>query len=303
MTFAVRRLLVICAAMVACGTVAATLPAGATAPAPHEAASSASGLHPKKPAHAGSRYLALGDSVPFGFREATNTPTPDYTKPDTFVGYPEDVAADLSLNLTNAACPGETTASFIDVTAPSNGCEPPGYRSLFPLHVAYSGSQFDFAIQFLRRHPQTRLVSLMIGANDGFLCQKQTADHCTSEFPALLERVGRNVATILDRIRHTARYHGQIVIVNYYSLDYTDPVDTLQSQGLNRAVDGAAQPFDVEIADGFGAFRQAAAQAGGHTCAAGLLTTLGAGGCGVHPSVAGQAVLAGAAERVVRKRG
>lgn len=304
MTSAVRKLLVIGVAMVAGGAVAAALPAGAAPPPSHRVADHPSvHLRPDPPVRAGSPYLALGDSVPFGFREAANKPTPDYTKPDTFVGYPEDVAADLSLKLTNAACPGETSASFIDVTAPSNGCEPPGYRSLFPLHVAYSGSQLDFAVQYLRRHPQTRLVSVMLGANDGFLCEKQTADRCTSEFPALLDKIGANIATILAAIRHRAHYRGQLVIVTYYSLDYTDPLATAQSEGINKAVDTAAQPFDVEVADGFGAFRSAAAQVDGKTCAAGLLTMLSTGGCGVHPSLAGQALLAGAVEQAVRKQG
>jgi lysophospholipase L1-like esterase len=250
----------------------------------------------------GSGYLALGDSVVFGYREADNLPTPDYSQPDTFVGYPEDVAADLSLNVTNASCPGETSASLIDATAPSNGCEN-GYRAAFPLHTAYSGSQLDFAVQFLRTHHQTRLVSLMIGANDGFLCQKTTPDQCQSELPALLQKVGANVATILQRIRDDAHYNGQIVIVNYYSLDYRSAVQNGLSQALNGAVDAAAQPFDVQVADGFAAFQSAALQTGGDTCAAGLLTTLPTGGCGthVHPSVTGQALLAEAVDRAVRK--
>ncbi len=284
-----RKLLTLIAAMALGGGVAVALPASAS---PHESHGHA--------VRAGSGYLALGDSVPFGFREAANAPTPDYTQPDTFVGYPEDVAANLSLDETNAACPGETSSSLIDVTAPSNGCEN-GYRLAFPLHVSYSGPQLAFAVHFLRSHHQTRLVSLMIGANDGFLCQNTTADHCASELPAVLQTIATNVGTILRTIRHHGDYEGQIVVVNYYSLDYTSPVQNGLSQALNQAIDAAAAPFGVEIADGFGAFQQAAAQAGGNTCAAGLLTTLTTGGCGVHPSVAGQAVLAGAVERVVRK--
>jgi lysophospholipase L1-like esterase len=258
------------------------------------------------PVQSGSTYLALGDSVPFGYREAANLPAPNYPDAASFVGYPEDVAADLSLHVRNAACPGETSTSFIDSSAPSNGCERspsggPGYRSAFPLHVAYQGSQLHYAIRYLRAHPGVRLVSLMIGANDGFLCQETTADHCASELPAVLAKVAANVTTILQRLRGEAGYSGQIVVVNYYSLDYSSALQNAQSQALNNALDSAAQPFDVEIADGFGAFQQAAAQAGGNSCTAGLLTTLTTGGCGVHPSVAGQQLLAGAVERVVVK--
>jgi lysophospholipase L1-like esterase len=291
-----RRLLALIAVPAAAAGVAMSLPAGAD--------TDVAQVHKVR---AGFGYLALGDSVPFGFRESDNPPPPDYSKPDTFVGYPEDVAADLSLVGTNASCPGETSTSLITGTAPSNGCEgtatSPGYRDLHPLHVDYSDSQLDFAVKFLQRHRETRLVSLTIGANDGFLCQRTTADHCAGELPTVLQTIGQNVATILGRIRQDAHYVGQIVIVNYYSLDYRDPTQDALSTALNTALDDAAAPFDVAIADGFGAFEAAAAQAGGSTCTAGLLTMLSTGTCGthVHPSVAGQQVLAGAVERVVRK--
>jgi lysophospholipase L1-like esterase len=142
----------------------------------------------------------------------------------------------------------------------------------------------------------------MIGANDGFLCQATTADKCASELPGVLTKISANVKTILSQIRGAGGYRHQIVIVNYYSTDYTDPVQNAQSQALNQAMDSAAKPFHVAIADGYGTFQRAAAQAGGNTCAAGLLTTLTTGGCGVHPSVAGQELLAGAVERVISQR-
>ena len=257
------------------------------------------------PAPSASDYLALGDSVTFGYRESANLPTPDYSDASTFVGYPEDVAAGLGLNVANAACPGETSTSLIEPNVLSNGCENspgggPGYRTLYPLHVSYSGTQLQYALRFLRTHPHTELVSLMIGANDGFLCEATTADHCATELPAVLKQVSSNVADILWSIRHLARYHRQIVIVNYYSLDYSNPTDNAGSEALNQAVDSAAQPFDVRIADGFSAFQNAAVQSSGDTCNAGLLTQLTTGGCGIHPSVAGQALLALAVEKAIR---
>ncbi len=54
----------------------------------------------------------------------------------------------------------------------------PGYRTMFPLHVKYSGSQLDYAVSYLKTHKNVRLVSLMIGANDLFVCEETTADHC-----------------------------------------------------------------------------------------------------------------------------
>jgi hypothetical protein len=53
------------------------------------------------------------------------------------------------------------------------------------------------------------------------------------------------------------------------------------------------------IADGFGAMQEAAAVSGGDLCAAGLLIALPTGGCDVHPTLAGQKVLARALGEVL----
>jgi lysophospholipase L1-like esterase len=257
--------------------------------------------------HAAARgYLALGDSVSFGYVEPNTSPPPTYGDASSFVGYPEDVAAALGLRVANAACPGETSASLVDTSAQSNGCESspgggPGYRTAYPLHVDYAGSQIAYAVKYLRTHRDTRLVSLMIGANDAFLCQRATPDQCATELPATLAQISGNVIKILSAIRHRSRYRGQIVIVNYYSLDYSNPVANGQSQLLDQAMNTAAEPFRVEVADGFGAFQAAALQSGGDSCKAGLLTQLTSGSCGIHPSAAGQAVLALAVAKVVKK--
>ena len=265
----------------------------------------------------GSDYLALGDSVSFGYRESTTVPAPDYTSAANFVGFPEDVASALGLNLANAACPGETSSSFLNASALSNGCEnhpsstgaleAGGYRSLYPLHVSYTGSQMAFALAYLHSHPRTTLITLMIGANDGFICQETTADQCASptELGPVLATVTANVHTILQTLRVTAHYKGQIVLVNYYATNYANPLDSLASTYLNKALDAGGAGFNVEIADGYGAFEQAASFSAGDTCAAGLLTRPFSGttfsGCGVHPSVAGQALLAQTVEATVKK--
>jgi hypothetical protein len=72
-------------------------------------------------------YLALGDSIVFGYRPLPSFA--DYRNPAAFTAYPEDVARALKLNLVNAACPGETTASMINTGAPSNGCETNAHRA------------------------------------------------------------------------------------------------------------------------------------------------------------------------------
>jgi lysophospholipase L1-like esterase len=257
----------------------------------------------------GSGYLALGDSVTFGFEEQQVVPGPNYPDASSFVAYPELLGKELHLTVANAACSGETSSSLIDATAQSNGCEnspsgAPGYRTQFPLHVNYSGSQLAYAVSYLKKHHNVRLVSLMIGANDFFVCQETTPDKCASftEQAGVIGTVEKNVATILTAIRKQAKYNGQIVIVNYYTLNYADQTAVQQSALLNQSVDGAARPFHVEVADGFGEFGAAAAHSGGSSCTAGLITQLTGAPtpCGIHPSYAGQSLLAQAVENAIR---
>jgi lysophospholipase L1-like esterase len=253
--------------------------------------------------HARRGYLALGDSVPFGYQPSAVDP--DYTDPDNFVGYPEVLARHKRFRLVNASCPGETTASLIDASAQSNGCEnrldsKPGYRTSYPLHTSYSGSQLGFAVSYLRSHHRTRLVSLTVGANDLFVCQATHPGGCTgTDFAAMAAQVEKNVGTILWTLRHRAHYRHRIVLVSYYSTDYGNPVVTAGISALNAAVARAASAHRALIADGFGAMQEAAAVSGGDLCAAGLLIALPTGGCDVHPTLAGQKVLARALGEVL----
>ncbi len=254
------------------------------------------------PVTGGSTYLSLGDSVTFGYMEAGVVPAPDYHNPASFLGYPEQLGAQLHLRVVNPACPGETSASLINASALSNGCEN-AYRKAYPLHVSYGGSQLAYAVAFLRRNRNVRLVSLMIGANDLFICQRMTSDSClkTSEQNALFAQVSANVRRILSAVRNQAGYRGQLAILNYYSLDYSSSVINTITSGLNRALDTAARPFGVEVTGSFGLFQTASARSAGSTCIAGLLTQLGKPGiCGVHPSYAGSALLAQSLLRTIR---
>ena len=247
-------------------------------------------------------YLALGDSIAFGYRPA---PWADYRNPASFTGYPEDLAAALKLNLVNAACPGETTASMINPGAPSNGCETnarggPGYRAMFPLHVSYRGSQLSFAVHYLQQHPDTRLVTIGIGANDLFRCQAVTADHCGgSDLGPTLAEVTSNLNIILGALRNQARYQDRLVVLSYYAEKYDDPASVTPIEALNAAIAGPAARYGALLADGFAAFRAAAAQAGGDTCAAGLRVKLASGGCDLHPSARGAQVLATAIQEAI----
>src|SRR5690242_16106717 len=204
------------------------------------------------PAQATARhggYLALGDSVAFGYRPNAGAA---YLNAANFSGYAEKYAALRELRVANASCPGETTGSLLVVTAPSNGCEN-GYRLAYPLHVSYAGAQIDYAVQYLRTHRDTRLVTLTIGANDMFLCQNTTPDQCTGpDFQVALNQLSRHLAAILSAVR--AVYRGDLALVSYYSLDYRDPTQVAQVKALDSALIQVTRRFHGKVADGFTAF-------------------------------------------------
>ena len=246
---------------------------------------------------ASGSYLALGDSVPFGFRGGLSTAYKDAT---SFVGYPELVGKNLGLEVINATCPGETTASFLDATAPSNGCEnrpgsDAGFRDSFPLHVAYDSPaqpQMEYALETLRRTKDVRLITVQVGANDGFLCQATTADQCQSaaELQGVGQAIQTNLGKILSTLRGAGHYDGKIVVVNYYALDYDSPLATASSL-MNAVIAGVAAANGATVADAFTAFQKAAAGSGGNAVTAGLVLPND-----VHPSEKGQRLLADTVE-------
>jgi lysophospholipase L1-like esterase len=250
---------------------------------------------------ANGTYLALGDSVAFGYVPPEAVPSPNYLVAHSFVGYPEYLAQQLDVRVTNAACPGETTASLLFAGAQSNGCEnslgsPVGYSTLYPLHVQYQGTQMDYALHYLAAHKHTRLITIDIGANDAFLCEETTADHCTSraELGAVAGEIAGNLGTIFHDLRVVAGYQGPIVALSYYSLSYSDPTQIAVAQFLNSVIAGVTTAYGGIVANGFAAFEGPSLAFGGDPCAAGLLIKLPDGTCNIHPSPAGHKLLAAA---------
>lgn len=255
------------------------------------------------PAQADQRphqYLALGDSVAFGFN-----PLLDRTDANNFVGYPEIVANLLRPHrqLANASCPGEASGGFISFDGLDNVCRP--YRAFFPLHVTYSTPQLEYAVDYLRHNPRTDLVTIDIGANDLFVLQRDCGGNlgCVQDgLPALLADLKANLTVIYSAI-HQTRYRGNLVAVTYYLTDYNDSVGVRVIGAINTAVAQVTRRFGGDVADGFGRFRRAAAPFGGDSCAAGLLIVLPTGGCDIHPSPAGRDLLAAAVYSIVGGEG
>jgi lysophospholipase L1-like esterase len=240
--------------------------------------------------------LVLGDSVPFAYIASAGY---EYVNPLNFHGFADYLSQILGFSSVDAGCPGETTGSFLSSTAPDNGCR--AYRAEFPLHVAYGGTQLAFAQQYLKTHSDVKLVSITLGANDGFLLENSCASAADptacieAGLPAVLTAVATNMATILADLRATG-YGGVIVVNNYYSTDYSDPAGTELTKLLDKAIVTPTAAYGAVVANLFTAFNTIASASafGGKTCNAGLLNASVANQllCDVHPSQSGHMIIA-----------
>lgn len=244
-------------------------------------------------------YLALGDSVAFG-----TSPLLNPSNAGNFIGYPSIVAQTLGMEVTNSACPGEATGSFISLTGLDNVCRfyrfGSPFNPPFPLHTSYTGTQLSFAVNFLAHNPQTRLVSLGLDANDFFRLTSGPGTPWPPSTCFVADLVTyfatcavQNLETILSAVR--TQYKGKLVMVLYYALNYGDPNSVFVTRDLlNQAMITAGKHFQVRFASGFDAFQAAAAPFGGDSCKAGLLIVTKASPltCDVHPTPAGRDLLA-----------
>ena len=248
--------------------------------------------------------LVLGDSVAFSYIASAGY---GYVNPDNFVGFPLYLDRVLGLDPVDAACPGETTGSFLSATAPDLGCRV--FRKNFPLHVSYGGTQLEFAKRYLKSHRDVRVVTITLGSNDGFLLEASCNLDPTCIL-AGLPAIGNNIATILSDLRATG-YDGAIVLTNYYSIDYTDIPFTELTAALNAAIAAPAAAYGAVVADVFTAFQQAVVpftnSLGNNTCQAGLLNVanpIAAAppfACDIHPTQSGHQLIAETIARAIRE--
>ena len=244
------------------------------------------------------QYLALGDSIAFGFSPLLNP-----VSADNFIGYPTPAAAELKKTLTNASCPGETSSHFINLAAADHGCA--FWRASYPLHVTYATTQLAFTDAFLKANPNTHLVSIDIGPNDLFVLRDGCGGVITcieAGLPGVLATLSVNLDTIYGHIRNLDGYKNKLVALTIYSLDYSDPVGSFITSQLNQVVEDRTRAWGGVVADGFTAFEAASLAFNGDTCAAGLRIVLPTSplSCDVHPSPAGRDLLAQAIVNALR---
>jgi lysophospholipase L1-like esterase len=249
---------------------------------------------------ANTPYLALGDSIAFGFNPQVKWDLKNY------VGYPLILSNLLHLNLTNGSCPGETSGTFAGTSLtyfPGFDCK--ALSAKHQLFVSYNGSsQLNYAIKYLQAHPNTALVTVNIAGNDLGLLQVSCAGDPVCELaglPATVSAAGQNLDIIFSNLRG-AGYYGPIVALNYYAFNYTDPTQVGAFTALNTAIATTAALHGVIVADAYKAFLWASARTAGDACAAGLLLkNPKTKTCDTHPSDAGQALLAATVFKAIPK--
>ncbi len=228
-------------------------------------------------------YLALGDSVAFGFDPHVDLKT------QTVSGYPELIAARRGFEVTNLACPGEASGGFVSPTGADNHCRE--NRQLYPLHVAYDGTQLEAALDYLRSH-EPSLVTIDLGANDVFLLDHLCSRDLTcilSNFVMTMTDYERNLEFIFQQLRRV--YDGPLVALTIYNPYPSDSTAQYALERIDAALATKITGHGGVVADGMAAF---AAASGGDPCKAGLLIAMPDGTCDVHPTPAGAEVLANA---------
>ena len=216
---------------------------------------SASSEHFNPPKHF---YLALGDSLAYGFQQAKflGEAASGHIDPATFPGYAGDFASLLrdvrpEIQSVNYGCPGETTASYF------TGCSFSAVGH-FPLHNWYGGSQEAAALAFLHAHPgQVSPITLDNGANDTTPCATSPDPLC---LPTALAQVRSNLDRALAELRDAAP-NAEIIVMEYYDpFAVVAPSTLAGTRALNEAIATAAAAHGARLADAFTPFNLAPPQ-------------------------------------------
>jgi lysophospholipase L1-like esterase len=250
--YRVRARLLLCVAAIAAF--------GALALAP--AAASAEGV--------GSTYLALGDSLAYGYHQAQFQ---QELKEKGFVeaanfndGYVDDFGAALKLanpklQVINDGCPGETTETMIKGSGVGpEFCAGGPTGSPFPkafLHHSYPGTQLEDALA-IAKEPGVNTITIDIGANDilqflSHTCGFPATFTCSQEqIEAEIGHVATNVGFILSQLRAAAP-KAKIIFVSQYNPYPTvlKPEGTGDAtvEALNGALKSVATTFGVRFAN------------------------------------------------------
>ncbi|HVR04789.1 MAG TPA: SGNH/GDSL hydrolase family protein [Solirubrobacteraceae bacterium] len=252
---------------------------------------------PKHPHPPQQTYLALGDSLAFGYSEARFKEHEGNENPAYFeTGYVDDFGDVLKifepgLQIVNDGCPGETTESLIK--------GPCLYQLAYPLHHPYAAgpasAQLTDALSYLHEHPgAVNPITIDIGANDALglietICKRELA--CIlAGVPALFAHVGANLGLILGDLRAAAPQAQIIVLGLYNPFGETLPGGDELTAKLNEVMAGDAAAVGARFADPLPVFNPPGALEAPTIC---LLTNMCTPLQDIHPTDLGYAVLAG----------
>ncbi len=180
----------------------------------------------------GSTYLALGDSLTYGFHQAQFAKELPAINPANYEeGYVNDFGAALKsanphLQIIDEGCPGETSETLINGSGIEGYCAGGPTGTPFPwvwLHHPYaSKSQLADALAILAANPDVSPITLDIGANDVLQFIEHTCGFpatytCTeAQVAAEYGHIAANVGSILGQLRAAAP-NAQIVVIGNYN--------------------------------------------------------------------------------------
>jgi lysophospholipase L1-like esterase len=193
-----------------------------------------------------SYYLALGDSIAYGFQPGRANAGARASAFDT--GYVDLFAARLrtlspKIKVVNYGCPGESTVTFT-----RGGC--PWLAEGKKLHDAYRGSQLEAALSVLRAHPgQVSPITLTLWGNDLLPLSEKG-----KRAPSAIASVASRLKSILQRFR-TAAPTAEIIVTGAWNPE-VDRIKKAQPlyRSLDVAIARAAAPSRARVAKTFAAF-------------------------------------------------
>jgi lysophospholipase L1-like esterase len=188
-------------------------------------------------------YLALGDSIAYGFQPTKA----NATRASAFRGYVDVFAARLrklspQIEVVNYSCPGESTRTFTRGRCPTL----PGAK----LHDRYRGPQLKAAVAFLRAHPgEVSPITLTLWGND--LAPLSAKG---KRAPAAIAAFRPRLTTILRQLRAAAPT-ADIIVTGAWNpeanrLAQTAPLYRKADAAIRRAATGSR----ARVANMFAAF-------------------------------------------------
>jgi lysophospholipase L1-like esterase len=194
-------------------------------------------------------YLAMGDSITFGYRQELFNENKPNEPPSVFEDGPANFfgkGLGKGTTIVNLACPGETSNSLIGENVAIGGHKTEEekkrtkdwrpcvyHKEGLALHFSLgAASQLEEALSILKEgHPahEIKAITLNIGSND----ELSQVAQCKEEHPTelagclgstakgLFEHIGTNIGDIITQIDGTGpgqgHYTGRIIVLGFYN--------------------------------------------------------------------------------------